>query len=115
MQQELLPSEPNPNPGMARNTDPETSHDAAESIDTTALEQIVYEVIKQFPNGCIGDDVVKMLPEFGIQTISPRYAPLIRKGWVVDTGEKRQARSGRSQRVMKVITKEEYEQQRLFS
>lgn len=115
MQRELLPSEPNPNPGLARNTDPDTSHDAAESIDTTALEQIVYEVIKQFPNGCIGDDVVKMLPEFGIQTISPRYAPLIRKGWVVDTGEKRQARSGRSQRVMKVIRREEYEQQRLFT
>ena len=42
MQRELLPSEPNPNPGLARNTDPDTSHDAAESIDTTALEQIVY-------------------------------------------------------------------------
>jgi len=113
--QQLFPNEPSPNPGLARNTDPETSHDAAESIDTTALERIVYEVIKQFPNGCIGDDVVKMLPQFGIQTISPRYAPLIRKGWVIDTGEKRKARSGRSQRVMKVIKKEDYEQQRLFS
>ena len=113
--QQLSSNEPNPNPGLARNTDPETSHDAAESIDTTALEQIVYNVIKQFPNGCIGDDVVKMLPQFGIQTISPRYAPLIRKGWVIDTGEKRQARSGRGQRVMKVVKKEDYEQQRLFS
>ena len=103
-----------PVPGLARGTDPETSHEAAESIDTTALEHIVYEVIKQFPNGCIGDDVVRMLPEFGIQTISPRYAPLIRKGWIVDTGEKRKARSGRSQRVMKVPNKEDYEQQRLL-
>ena len=102
-------------PGGARNTDPETSHEAAESIDTTALERIVYDTIKMFPNGCIGDDVVKMLPQFGIQTISPRYAPLLRKGWIVDTGEKRKARSGRSQRVMKAVTKEEYEQQRLFS
>jgi len=104
-----------PVPGGARNTDPETSHEAAESLDTTELERIVYEVIKMFPNGCIGDDVVRMLPQFGIQTISPRYAPLLRKGWIVDTGEKRKARSGRSQRVMKAITKEEYEQQRLFS
>lgn len=103
-----------PVPGGARNTDPETSHEAAESLDTTELERIVYEVIKMFPNGCIGDDVVRMLPGFGIQTISPRYAPLLRKGWIVDTGEKRKARSGRSQRVMKAITKEEYEQQRLF-
>lgn len=102
-------------PGGARRTDPETSHEAADSIDTTELERIVYDTIKMFPNGCIGDDVVKMLPQFGIQTISPRYAPLIRKGWVVDTGEKRKARSGRSQRVMKAITKEDYEQQRLLT
>lgn len=114
MQQELFPSDSDPIPGLARNTDPDTSHDAADSIDTTVLERIVYEVIKTFPNGCIGDDVVRALPQFGIQTISPRYAPLIRKGWVVDTGEKRKARSGRSQRVMKVISKEENEQQRLF-
>ena len=113
MQKDIFP--PNPFPGLARNTDPETSHDAAESVDTTALEAIVFDVIRMFPNGCIGDDVVRMLPQYGIQTISPRYAPLIRKGFVVDTGEKRKARSGRSQRVMKVITKEEYEQQRLFS
>lgn len=102
-------------PGGARHTDPETSHEAADSIDTTELERIVYETIKMFPNGCIGDDVVKMLPQFGSQTISPRYAPLIRKGWVIDTGEKRKARSGRSQRVMKAVTKEDYEQQRLLA
>jgi hypothetical protein len=114
MQQELFTNNPNPYPGLARRTDPETSHQAAESVDTTALEHIVYETIKQFPNGCIGDDVVQMLPQFGIQTISPRYAPLLRKGFIVDTGERRKARSGRSQRVMKVITKEDYEQQRLF-
>lgn len=108
-------TEHTPTPGAARRTDPETSHEAAEAIDTTELEHIVYDTIKMFPNGCIGDDVVKMLPQFGIQTISPRYAPLLRKGWIVDTGERRKARSGRSQRVMKAITKEEYEQQRLFS
>ena len=97
----------------ARNTDPDTSHEAAESIDTTALERIVYDTIKQFPNGCIGDDVVRMLPQFGIQTISPRYAPLLRKGWIIDTGERRPARSGRSQRVMKAAVKEANEDQRL--
>jgi len=114
MQQELFPNEPNPNPGLARNADPDTSHEAAQSIDTTELERVVYEVIKSFPNGCIGDDVVRSLPQYGIQTISPRYAPLIRKGWVIATGEKRVARSGRSQRVMLAATKENYEQQRLF-
>jgi hypothetical protein len=104
----------NPFPGLARSTDPETSHEAAHSIDTNAMESVVYDVIRMFPNGCIGDDVVRMLPQYGIQTISPRYAPLIRKGWVIDTGEKRQARSGRSQRVMKAATKNENDQQRLL-
>lgn len=92
-------------PGGARYTDPETSHEAAQTIDTTELERVVYETIKMFPNGCIGDDIVRMLPQYGIQTISPRYAPLLRKGWIVDTGERRKARSGRSQRVMKVAEK----------
>jgi hypothetical protein len=93
----------NPFPGLARSTDPETSHEAAHSIDTNAMESVVYDVIRMFPNGCIGDDVVRMLPQYGIQTISPRYAPLIR-----------QARSGRSQRVMKAATKNENDQQRLL-
>jgi len=42
-------------------------------------------------------------PHHGVQTISPRFAPLIRKGFIADTGEKRKAKSGRSQRVMKII------------
>jgi hypothetical protein len=94
-----------PVPGGVRYTDPETSHEAADSIDTTELERIVYETIKMFPNGCISDEVLRMLPTFTHQTISPRYAPLIRKGWVIDTGERRKARSGRGQRVMKAAEK----------
>jgi hypothetical protein len=98
-----------PVPGGVRYTDPETSHEAAGSIDTTELERIVYETIKMFPNGCISDEVLRMLPTFTHQTISPRYAPLIRKGWVIDTGERRKARSGRSQRVMKAAEKQQQE------
>ena len=105
MQNSIFPSFPIP--GGARGSDPDTSHAAANTIDTTELERIVYEVIKQFPNGCIGDDVVRMLPQFGVQTVSPRYAPLMRKGWIIDTGERRRARSGRSQRVMKAAGKED--------
>lgn len=104
-----------PIPGSARNTDPDTSHEAAGSIDTTELERIVYETIKQFPNGCISDDVLRLLPTYTHQTVSPRYAPLIRKGWVIDTGERRKARSGRSQRVMIAATKENHETQGLLT
>jgi hypothetical protein len=91
---------------MVRATDPVTSMDAAESIDSTKLEQMVYEVIAMYPNGCTSDEVLKHFPYHGVQTISPRFAPLIRKGFIEDTGEKRKASSGRSQRVMKAIVRD---------
>ena len=86
---------------LVRRTDPDTSHAAAKKIDATALEQRVYDVICSFPNGCISDDIVKRIPEHGVQTVSPRYAKLIQKGFVVDTGERRTGAAGRSQRVMR--------------
>jgi hypothetical protein len=46
---------------------------------------------------------MKHFPNHGVQTISPRFAPLMRKGFIYDTGERRKASSGRSQRVMKVV------------
>lgn len=88
---------------MVRTTDPDTSMDAAEQVDSTRLEQMVYEVIAKHPNGCTSDEVMAHFPNHGVQTISPRYAPLIRKGFIEDTGERRKSASGRSQRVMKVI------------
>jgi hypothetical protein len=86
-----------------RNTDPDTSHEAAEKLNLTQLEDTVLSAIQQFPNGCISDDVLKTLPAWGIETITPRYAALLRKGHIIDTGERRRAASGRSQRVMKAV------------
>ena len=88
---------------MVRNTDPDTSVSAANSVDSTQLEAMVYEVIAKYPNGCTSDEVMRHFPHHGVQTISPRFAPLIRKRIFADTGERRKAASGRSQRVMKVI------------
>lgn len=90
---------------MVRTTDPDTSMNAAEKVDSTKLEQQVYEVIAKYPDGCIAEEVMSHFPNHGIQTISPRYAPLIRKGFIEDTGERRKASTGHSQRVMKVIKK----------
>lgn len=90
--------------GLARLHDPDTSHAAAESVDATALEAIVHHVIKSFgPAGCISDDVLKSLPAYTYGTITPRYHPLIAKGLIVITGEKRKGVSGRSQRVMVAV------------
>jgi len=88
---------------MVRSTDPDTSIDAAEKVDSTTLEQKVYEVIAKYPDGCIADDVMTHFPNHGVQTISPRFAPLIRKGFIEDTGERRKSNTGHSQRVLKVI------------
>ena len=86
-----------------RNTDPDTSHEAAAQIPATELEALILEAIKTFPDGCISDDVQMYLHHLRSNTITPRFTALIRKGYIVDTGERRRALSGRSQRVMKAV------------
>ena len=88
---------------FCRKTDPDTSHEAAKKLNLTQLEDTVLSAIQQFPNGCISDDVLKTLPAWGVETITPRYAGLLRKGHIIDTGERRKGKSGHSQRVMKAI------------
>ena len=88
---------------MVRASDPITSIEAAEQVDSVKLETMVYEVIAKHPNGLTSDEIMGHFPNHGIQSISPRYAPLIRKGFIEDTGEKRLAKSGKYQRVLKVI------------
>ena len=89
---------------FARKFDPDTSHQAKVSVDPTKLEQLVYQEIENFgDHGCIHDQVEhQMLTKYNIRTgsISPRYARLIEKGLIIDTGERRKAMSGRNQRVM---------------
>jgi hypothetical protein len=63
---------------------------------------MVYEVISKYPDGCIADDVERELANLRSHSITPRFAPLMRKGFIFDTGERRMASSGRSQRVVKV-------------
>lgn len=91
------------NPGAARNSDPDTSHAAAESVDAAAMEAIVYKTMLSFPKGCISDQVVDALPEYRRHSVIPRFAALKAKGLIVDTGFRRMASSGRSQRVLKAI------------
>lgn len=89
---------------LFRKTDPETSKEAAESVPVARLEKIVYEAIKASPNGLTTDEIEKSLPGVKLNSISPRIAPLIKKGYIYDSGERRKASSGRSQRVLKVVS-----------
>ena len=89
--------------GFARNTDPDTSKEAAQLVNVTNLEQIVLDVIKRYPHGCISQDVESELVQYRSSSITPRYNQLIKKGLVIDTGKKRPGFSGRNQRVMRAV------------
>ena len=87
----------------ARRSDPETSKQAALSLDPTETERIVLEVIRLFPEGCIFDEILAELPSFREGSISPRLKPLTKKGLIEETGELRKGRSGRNQRVLRCV------------
>lgn len=87
---------------LVRKDDPDTSHQAAQKVDTTRLEQLVYEAIKSFgSNGCISDQILGMFPHLPYSSVTARYKALMQKGMIEDTGERRYGRSGRPQRVMR--------------
>tara|TARA_Y100001973_G_C5140900_1_gene302866 strand:+ start:621 stop:920 length:300 start_codon:yes stop_codon:yes gene_type:complete len=85
---------------LVRRESPPTSYEAADSIDTTKLEKMVYETIKAFGStGCISDEVQSRLPHLAYSSVTARFKALIDKNLVMVSG-KRKGRSGRSQRVM---------------
>ena len=86
---------------LARREDPVTSHQAAQGVDSTKLEQLVYEAIKSFPDGCISDEILQMYPNYPYSSITARYRALLDKGFIEVSGVKR-GRFGRNQRIMKV-------------
>ena len=85
---------------LARREDPVTSHQAAQAVDSTKLETMVYEAIKSHPEGCISDQILEMFPNYPYSSITARYKSLLDKGFIEITGT-RVGRSGRKQRVMK--------------
>ena len=85
---------------LVRKNDPETSHEAAQEVDTQKLEQIVYEAIKGFPDGCISDEILEKYPQYPYSSITARYKALLDKGFIEITGT-RIGRSGKKQRIMK--------------
>jgi hypothetical protein len=85
---------------LVRKEDPTTSHQAAQAVDTTKLEQMVYEAIKSHPDGCISDEILEMYPNYPYSSITARYRALLDKDLIEVTGVKR-GKFGRNQRVMK--------------
>ena len=87
---------------LVRKEDPDTSHEAAESVDTSALEALVYSAIYKYPGGCIQDDVLAMYPGKPYSSITARFRALLDKGLIEDTGLRKAGRSGKDQRIVKV-------------
>jgi hypothetical protein len=87
--------------GKARWSDPPTSHAAAEQVNATKLEVIVAAAIRRAgPRGLIAAE----LPEhtgLALNTVTPRTRPLVMKGVIYDSGEKRPGPSGKQQIVWK--------------
>jgi hypothetical protein len=87
--------------GLARHTDPPTSHWAAEEVKTTRIEQVVAAAIRR--SGSRGL-IAAELPEhtgMPLNTVTPRTRPLVAKGIIRDSGEKRPGPSGKNQIVWK--------------
>ena len=85
---------------LVRKDDPVTSHQAAQLVDSTKLEKMVYEAIKGFPEGCISDEILAMYPQYPYSSITARYRALLDKDLIEVTGVKR-GKFGRNQRIMK--------------
>ena len=85
---------------LVRRESPPTSYEAADSIDSTKLEKLVFNTIRSFgTTGCISDEVQSRLPDLAYSSVTARFKALIDKG-LVNIDGKRKGRSGRNQRVM---------------
>ena len=99
---EQLPLYDDDDIGAYRYDDPDTSYEAAHSVKATELEAKVRDAIfKQGDYGATGWEVAAVL-KMSINTVSPRFAPLRRKGFIYDSGERRPGPSGRNQIVWKI-------------
>lgn len=97
--------------GSVRATDPDTSVEAAYSVHVQPVEIAIMDVIKDATEGCTAHEVSIKLSHIPLNTLTPRFATLARKGLIEDSGNRRPGRSGRMQRVMVANQGETYGRQ----
>lgn len=86
---------------LVRRNDPMNSMEAAISVETSKLEQLVYDTIASFPDGCIQDEVLQVLPFLPYSSVTARFKALKDRGYIEVIGS-RKGRSGRNQSVLKI-------------
>lgn len=78
-----------------------TSAAALESIDSAALEQMVYEaILATKERGAISDELRRAYPSLAYSSVTARYAALEAQGRIYRPGVTRLGDSGRAQQVM---------------
>lgn len=95
-EQQSLFGEPEKNPGAARHSDPKTSKDAAKSVEATELEAVVLKAIVACGKRGTTTEELRNQLDIPLVSVSPRIAPLTRKGLIKDSGAVRKNFSGRS-------------------
>jgi hypothetical protein len=89
----------------ARGSDPDTSHEAAGAMSkkrATALENKVLRAIRASMVGLTSHEIVAATG-LDWNTCTPRIRPLVRKGWVVDTGLRKVGPAGRNCIIWKAV------------
>jgi hypothetical protein len=86
----------------ARSSDPDTSHAAAAALRPTETEAAVLDALARCPSGATASELVALM-KGAWNTITPRLAPLCRKGFIRDSGERRKGPTNRSQIVWSVL------------
>lgn len=87
---------------LHRTGDPDTSEAAAHAVDSAGLEELVYrDIVAAGERGATQDEILAKHDRHPYSSITARFAALLRKGMIYDTGMRRPGRSGRSQRVVR--------------
>lgn len=87
-----------PEPARARASDPDTSHEAAESLSAeilTKLDRAVIEGLRAY-DGLATSEQIADATGISLQSVTPRIKPLRQRGLLFDAGFRRTGRSGRS-------------------
>ena len=90
---------------LARHDSPDTSKAAASLVSLTKLEAMVLDAIASYgPPGCISDEIRRKYPTIPYSSITARFAALMDRGLIEDTGQRRKGGSSRMQRVVRLST-----------
>jgi predicted ArsR family transcriptional regulator len=79
----------------ARSTDPHTSREAAEAVRATSMEDAVLKTLAKFPEGATAIEIAYRM-RTPRDNVSPRMKPLVKKGFVRDSGRVKRGDSGRN-------------------